>query len=306
MLATRLRATIGSEKNYWGDNSDGDVTISSDTELTSVTDSDIIVKNYKNLTINIAQTLTVSNRCKGLFIYCSGDLTVNGTLSMTARGANADPVADGVGANGLRLPMFTLTGTDTLAAADFAGCGAAVIAAVANQNGISGDGTIVQVKRAGAAGESAVTGNDEVAGGTDGGTGESGGGGAGGSWGAGGVSGAGAAGTCWSGGPGGGAHIGNSTGGPASDGTANGGAGGAAKEGGGATGQDATGGAGNPGGAGDGANSIAGNDGTGGLLILLVKGDVTVGPYGSIECNGARSGNVVASVGASGGSSGGS
>jgi len=35
-------------------------------------------------------TLTPTNRCKGLYLIINGTLTINGTISMTARGANAE------------------------------------------------------------------------------------------------------------------------------------------------------------------------------------------------------------------------
>ena len=78
--------------NYFGTGADGDVTISADTELGTTEDGDILVKNYGNLTIDAAKTLTVDNRCRGLVLFVDGNLVVNGTISMTARGAWADPV----------------------------------------------------------------------------------------------------------------------------------------------------------------------------------------------------------------------
>ena len=55
----------------------------------------------------------------------------------TGKGAGNSPSDDSaVSADGLRLPMFTETGNDTLSSADFAGCGNAAVAAVANQKSI--------------------------------------------------------------------------------------------------------------------------------------------------------------------------
>ena len=48
--------------------------------------------------------------------------------------------------------MLTSGGSETLAAADFAGCGDAAVAAVENQVEAAGDGTIFVISRAGAAG----------------------------------------------------------------------------------------------------------------------------------------------------------
>jgi len=138
--------------NYFGDGSDGAVTISSNTSLTNAADGDYVVKEYSSLTINSSTTLTTQNRSKGLLIYVKGNAIINGTLSMTARGASADPVAAGVSATGLRLPLLKSGSTDTLSVADFAGAGTGVISSVANQPAISGDGKIYTIARAGGAG----------------------------------------------------------------------------------------------------------------------------------------------------------
>jgi hypothetical protein len=72
-----------------GNGSDGVLSTSGNVSLTSTTDGDAVVKQYQSLTVNSGHTLTVSNRCKGLHIYVQGDLVLNGTISMTARGASA-------------------------------------------------------------------------------------------------------------------------------------------------------------------------------------------------------------------------
>lgn len=159
--------------NYLGDGSDGDVTISSDTELTVLNkngdyDGDMIVKQYEALTIDSSITLQPDQACRGMFIYVQGDCTINGNLRMNGAvisdsskpggGANADPTASGgsdssaVSSTGLRYPVITSGGSDTLAAADFAGCGDAAVAAVANQAAISSNGDILKIEREGGAG----------------------------------------------------------------------------------------------------------------------------------------------------------
>ena len=81
---------LSSYANYFGTGADGDLTISSSAQISSsfnnVLDGDIVVKNYKSLTVNGGVTLLPLKRCRGLIIYCTGDLTVNGTISMTAKG----------------------------------------------------------------------------------------------------------------------------------------------------------------------------------------------------------------------------
>ena len=75
-------------KNYFGTGADGAVTYSTTTNLTSTTDGAPIIKNFTDLTINSGVTLSVSNRCRGLIIYCSGNCVINGTISMDSKGAN--------------------------------------------------------------------------------------------------------------------------------------------------------------------------------------------------------------------------
>jgi len=276
--------------NYFGSGSDGDVTISADTNLTSTQDSDMIVKHYNSLTIDSGYTLSVSNRCKGLLIYVKGNLVVNGSISMSKKGASADPVAAGVNTNGLRLTFKKSTGTDTLAAADLAGCGTAAIAAAANHPAVSNDGIIVQVPRAGAGGGTGPNGHTAGDAGDSGSNAQTGGGGSGGAClDTAGYAGDGAAGTCFSGGSAGG---GTADGGSAGDGTANGGAGGSGYNN-GQSDSSAGGGAGNPAGSSAGGDASAADSGTGGLLIIIVGGDVTIGATGVIQADGGDGGDVV-------------
>jgi len=312
--------------NYFGDDSDGAVTISTDTNETVLNkvgsyDGDMLVKNYSSLTIDVTKTLTLDQPARGMLVYVSGNCVINGTLSMTARGALANPTVSGgsdssaVSATGLRLPILKTGSTDTLAAADFAGAGNAAVAAVANHAAISGNGKIYTVGRTGGAGgaSSTISGagaavNVGVAGTA---TLSSGGGGAGG-----GYSespalyiGGGATGSVFSGGSGGGGAYASSGGmTTATDGVAYGGAGGS----GGGTSPTygvKAGGAGNPGGTSAGGASMNGLDGTGGLLILLVGGDLTIGASGSIEAGGAVGGDSLpggyGGLGGGGGSGGG-
>jgi len=272
--------------NCFGTGSDGAVTISSNTNLTVPNkngpyDGDMVVKNYSSLTINSGVTLTTDQPGRGLLIYVDGDATINGTLSMTARGAFANPSVAGasdnsaVSSTGLRLPMLKSGSTDTLGSADFAGTGTAAVAAMANQAGISGNGKIYTVARTGGAGGAEVNGAT--------GTNMSGGGGGGG-----GCGGNGAAGTVFSGGSGGG---GSQDCYPSGSGVAYGGAGGWSS--GGNYNRPSGAGAGNPGGAASGGGMAHNNgeDGTGGLIFLIVKGNLTIGSGGSIQANGSKGGD---------------
>ena len=70
----------------FGNGADGNVTISSNTNLPSTTNGGIVYKNYMNLTINSGCTLSVSNMCQGLWIRVRGTLVLNGTISMSNKG----------------------------------------------------------------------------------------------------------------------------------------------------------------------------------------------------------------------------
>lgn len=309
-------------ENYFGDGSDGDVTISGNTELTVLNkvgdfDGDMVVMNYNSLTINASMTLDTNFPSRGMLLYIMEDLTVSGTLSMSRRGCYVNPESSGgsdsavVNVDGLQLPMFTTGGSDTLGAATFAGAGNAAVAAVANQDGISGDGTIFSIARQGQAGcaGTSTTGPtcaDVVV--SDGKTGQTagGGGGAGDS----GTGGNGSYGSCFSGGSG----SGGGAGGTGGNGTIWSG------EGGGGTGSNnstnnACGGAGNPGG---GPNTTCVNSGnvrsdvypddtagTAGIIWLIVGGDVLINSGGSILSSGTAGGEVHTHFGTCGGGNGG-
>ena len=289
--------------NYYGDGSDGSLSTSGNVTLTSALDGDMVVKNYKSLTINSGHTLTVSNRCKGLFLYVDGDLTINSTglIAMTGKGANVNPVTAGVSASGIRLARYTAGDTESLAASDFAGCGASVISSESRQPFVS-KGKIFTILREGANGAPSQANNSYKAGlnGSAGTSGQSGGGGGGATGdGAGGqYSGAGSAGTCFSGGAGGGGAYNDGTG---TAGGANGGAGGNGNGGGGTF---CGGGAGNPAGSSTGSPSSAAQSGTGGTLIIVVRGNII--NNGTIASNGSNgAGYAGVSGNASGGASGG-
>jgi hypothetical protein len=194
----------------------------------------IIVKG--NLTINSGQVVIPSVRKLFTVVYCTGNLTVNGSISMTARGANHS----GIGSSGGATPavnirigtgIFSSITNPLIPAAGGAG-------APARSNGLSNNGS------PGTNGGSGGGGTGECISGT--------------------TASAGAAGTCFSGGPGsGGAISGTSTAGGANGG-----------RGGNSSGSYAGGGAGNPGGSGSSA-IYNGFDGTGGTLIVICEGTLS-------------------------------
>jgi len=240
----------------------GNQTISTDTSWGNATpDTRMLgVRVEGDLTIDAGKTLTATTRKKGMVILVEGDLNLNGTISMTARGANV------AGQHVLLLD----------------------------------DGTEYEIPAVGGAGAPQTnsggnpTGNFDGADGTSGvATGASGGGGAGGAcseypYGAP-KGGAGSDGTSYSGGAGGGAAVAYSTDRIASPGGANGGAGGNANSHGDKA--SAGGGAGNPGGAGAGSKTGGtGGTGTGGLLVLYVAGTLNFGASGTLEAKGENGG----------------
>jgi hypothetical protein len=258
-------------------------------------DGDMVVKQYTSMTINAGDTVTVDQPCRGLFILVQGNCTINGTLSMKGRGASANPTVSGgsdsnaVDANGLRLPFLTTSGTDILSAAStlFNGCGTTARNILANFKTISSNGNILTLVRQGASGGNNPSSQTSGNAGSNGSTGQTGGGGSGASgWSS--IGGSGAYGSCFSGGSGGGGANGNST--NAGNGTIWGGAGGN-----GETDHSAatSGGCGNPTGSNDiTSGSVSGEQqGTGGLIILVVGGNLTIGASGSITTIGSNSGS---------------
>jgi len=282
--------------NYFGSGSDGDVTITSNTNLTVPNkvgsyDGDMVLMNYESLVVNSGMTLSTDQPCRGLFIYVKGNCTINGAISMTARGPFANPTVSGgsdssiVSSTGLRLPIIKSGSSDTLASADFAGSGNAIITALANQPGISGNGKIYTFVRQGAAGTQAGYFNSWIhpPDGNSGGVGQTGGGASGGGYRA--TPGAGSYGSCFGGGSGGGDGVRQSGG---LNAVAWGGAGGNGNyTGGGAVLTRA--GSGNPGGTGL-NDCFNGNNGTGGLIVLIVGGNLTIGASAGITANGVGGG----------------
>ena len=104
-------ANLSSYANYFGTGKDGSLTISSSAQVSASLNNissefgDTIVKNYNNLTINSGVLFSPLRACRGMIIYCTGDLTVNGTISMTGKGG-------GVGSK-IAAPVGFATDTDS-------------------------------------------------------------------------------------------------------------------------------------------------------------------------------------------------
>jgi hypothetical protein len=293
-----LNAGLGGG-TYFGSGSDGAVVISSNTNLTVLNkngsyDGDMVVRQYSSLTINPGVTLSTDQPCRGLFIMVTGDCIINGFISMTARGANANPTLPGssdsssVNSSGIQFPIVTSASTGTF---DFG----------ANANQFNGCGTeiknifktkswnlaqTVTIPRLGATGASSAGSSGPGLSGSNADINAmTGGGGGGGRGDAGASVGAGGRGSCFAGGAGSGGARAASSG----AGGDYGGAGSAASVSCGSC--NGGGGAGNPGGSGMQGGSNGGA-GCGGLLILMVGGNLTINSGGGIASSGSAGGNA--------------
>lgn len=320
-------ATLGVGKaifDYY--DSQGDKTLSADTVVPSLLDGPMVVRRYNNLTLDASTgnvTLTTQNRCRGLMLLIDGNLTLQrsgsyaASISMTARGARGHA---GMGLYDMLIPDSIDLQGQGFSYADvlkrIRQKGWAVIdrwlwdewGKIAGVTATAWTGGTVLLTASGCGGASAVNGvvSSGVGGagptGTAGVSGGTGGGGGGGAYHAGSfgsaLAGPGAPGRPW----GGGAGVGG-----AYDGAGNtiasyppdqyGGPGGAGALYSGSSG----GGAGNPEGPAAGGGS-AGQPGTGGSLIIVVRGNVSVAAGCVLSANGSAGG---AGSGGGGGSGGG-
>ena len=274
-------------------------------------DGSMVVKQYKSLTIDSGVTVSVDQPCRGLAIFVQGDCTINGILSMSNKGAERNPTStsngEAVNANGLQYGFFQTGGTDTLSAITFNGClatGTGNPAGFAHAPTLSSGSNYKKIThpRVGGAGATVPTSgtawasSNQVAGtaGTGGQTGGGGSGGYGEIQSSSSNKGHGGDGTCFSGGSGGGGMIvGTETGSPAANDF--GGAGG-----GGGTGTGVKhctgGGAGHPSGSSYDPTGywadVGTGDGGGGLLYLIVGGNLTIGSSGQILSKGGDAAGI--------------
>jgi hypothetical protein len=302
---------LGTYNNYFGTGIDGDVTISSSAQISSSTSpaglnntiyGDPIVKNYTNLTINVGILFSPLRPCRGLIIYCTGNLTVNGTISMTGKGggvgnkiaaplgvapvteARYDLIDATIYVNNVSSSAYRVGGRGIPTHWNWAPSGSAwfsnykIRAAILSGSVAGGSGGVAAP--AGNPGQPGSAGVNCCGGGGGGSAGSSYNGAVGGR------------GTIFTGGGGGGQSTGPSiSGGPGSNATFEvGGAGTLTPTGG-------QGGVGTPNGATGAPSTASPTSGVGGLLIIIVRGNVTI--------NGTVSNNGSTSTGGGGGSGGG-
>ena len=234
----------------------------------SVRDGDPVFRTYNNFTINAGHTVTTTNRCKGLYLNILGDLVVSGTLSMTARGANAEGQYVIIDRNYKKIYFADMLDSSF----DYSQC-----TSIDKLGGVA----------AGFIDLSRPTPNNNNACGVGGSAGRQ-------------ISGSnwvytfGGNGTSFSGGSGAGGSVDSSSYGATytlgTKGSANGGPGGNGGYAGGyAAAKGGGGGAGNPGGICQ-DPTRPGSTGTGGLMILFVQGNIILGETGSIQANGTDGG----------------
>jgi len=265
---------------YFGDNRDGRLNLTGSIatvrtfvsrSFASTQDGPPVIKNFSSLFISRSVVVSPTNRCRGMLIFVDGDATISGSISMTARGASATGVDASFSV--INPPYLgDYWSTQLFPSASY----------LSRVFAVGASGGVAAPSPAGADGITGINGR-------------SGGGGSGSPFGAPAGS-TGGTGTSYSGGAGGG---GSRVGSPLAGGNGSpvGGAGGNGVTPAGA------GGAGNP--AGTGGPVAAAGEGTGGLLILIVRGNLRIGPNGSITANGSAGGSASPSPVAPGGGGGG-
>jgi hypothetical protein len=296
--------SLSSYNNYFGTGIDGTLTISSSAQVSASLNNtvfgDTIVKNYQDLTINSGILFSPLRPCRGMVIYCTGNLTVNGTISMTGKGGGVvTKIAAPIGIASSTDSRYDLVDAtlyfNNLSSSAAGGRGIPTHWNWAPSGSSWFSNFKIRVPLSGS-----------VAGGTAGVTGPAGifccgGGGGGGNSQPGGATsgGSGGRGTIFTGGGGGG---GGSYAGAGGDSAAfeAGGQGGFGPNPGSPNGSGG-GGAGTPAATGYGGS---GYTGTGGLLLLIVRGNITIN--GTLSSNGATGGDGTRPTSYAGGGGGGS
>ena len=287
-IQTKFQWDINAERKFDFGESLGDFEsngIISHDQFNSLLDGDPVVRKYNNFIVNPGHIITSTLRCKGLYLVIEGDLILNGIISMTARGAKAAGRYVGIDyINDLIYfdPTNNFTPVGMPVVNKVGGPGAARVSAWTPADSIKNNQhQYVPGLVGGEVEDGAGGGGSGAAYSSHGGTI---------------YSGTGAAGNSFSGGPGGGSAICIESGGNGYNATIDGGAGGAARIINPAVAEvlrAAGGGAGNPGGAKVsiyGGIASAGGNGTGGLIILIVKGNILFGPTGKIVSKGTDGG----------------
>ena len=86
--------TVISVLDGFGNGSDGEFNSTGNVTWT-VTDEDSysVVKQFKSFRLNQGHTLTVDKRCRGLFIFCQGNVIIEGTIDMSGKAAKVSKIS---------------------------------------------------------------------------------------------------------------------------------------------------------------------------------------------------------------------
>lgn len=278
----------GTGNDDYGDGLDGDLNTTGNVTIAAPANGSPVVKQYKNLTINAGHIMTTNVPCTGLILFCDGNCTINGTLTMSKKGKKAVQdiiryIPDIVRKKNIAIPKGGLGGN---------GGGAEV--ATTYGWGLKGLAARYRPQLVGGAGGGGGGGPFGYSGGNNGGAGgdaydiyiEGVGGGA---------AAADTSGKAGSNGGGGSGSGANTSYGSAVGGAALGAGGGGSPGGGSGTG------------GGTGTAGVAGEP-LGGSIILIVKGTLIIGATGVVSCdggNGGAGGNAAAATNQGGGGCGG-
>lgn len=71
--------------NFFGNGADGALNTSGNVTFSVTAHTGAVIKQYTSITINSGHTLTVDNPCRGLVLYSQGNVTINGTISMSKK-----------------------------------------------------------------------------------------------------------------------------------------------------------------------------------------------------------------------------
>lgn len=285
LILNKTAFTVNAQLDGFGDGSDGDFSSTENVTIPVVTeDASSVIKQYSSFTLNAGHTLTTDKRCRGLFIFCQGDVTINGTINMNGKSGKVSK--ENSAQRILQIPVGVY-------AIDVPPGG------TAGNGGSGGPGADDETPQRGKGGTGGSATSSTWFGGGFGGAGGGAGGGRGNQTDRGGYDG-GNAGTSnldnlvGAGGIGGaflnagsvGGNLSGGGGGSGGDGGVAGGGGGAGVAGGGGGYMDAT------------AGASSGGQG-GGLIVIIAKGNITIGSGAIITANGLNGG--VGGNGADGG-----
>lgn len=88
LVVDKTAFTMNSILDGFGNGSDGVFNSTGNVTLPIATaDASSVIKQYTSFTLNAGHTLTVNKRCRGLFIFCQGNVTINGTIDMNGKSA---------------------------------------------------------------------------------------------------------------------------------------------------------------------------------------------------------------------------